>query len=83
MKENKYKCPLCGFKFDATDVKCRSCPMSKSCNVTCCPNCGYGFTGESRLIEWFKRRFKTRGLSPLSDSKKEPPDETPEKEDAA
>ena len=74
MSNFKYTCPLCGAKFDATDVKCRSCPMAKSCNVTCCPNCGYGFTAESRLVEWLKRRFG---------SQKEKGDDTPKKGDAA
>ena len=59
MSDSKYKCPLCGFEFDKSELKCHSCPMSASCNVICCPNCGYGFPGQSRVVEWLKKRFKS------------------------
>jgi len=58
MSPSKYKCPLCGREFDASDEHCRSCPMARTCNVVCCPNCGYGFATESRLVEWLKRLFR-------------------------
>jgi len=57
MSNSKYKCPLCGLEFDDAGALCHSCPMSKNCKVICCPNCGYGFTDESRLVEWLKRRL--------------------------
>lgn len=52
-----YKCPLCGYEFSASDKSCASCPMARSCNVVCCPNCGYGYTRDSRLAGWLKRLF--------------------------
>ena len=58
MSPSEYKCPLCGCQFDRSDEKCRACPMARSCSVVCCPNCGYGFPGQSRLVNWVKRLFR-------------------------
>ena len=54
-----YTCPLCGHRFRHGDEKCHSCPLSseKGCNVVCCPNCGYSFSEDSRVVEWFRRKF--------------------------
>ena len=55
MSHSEFKCPLCGCEFDRPDAMCRACPMSRTCNVICCPNCGYGFVGESKVVTWLKR----------------------------
>lgn len=50
MSEPAHKCPLCGFAFDPTGLACHtSCPMSKGCNLICCPNCGYQIPDENRM----------------------------------
>jgi transposase-like protein len=56
--DRRYKCPLCGREFEASDKSCVSCPMARSCNVVCCPNCGYGFAQDSRLVGWLRRLFR-------------------------
>jgi len=56
----RYKCPLCGCEFDASDQRCHSCPMARTCSVICCPNCGYGFATQSRLVGWLKRIFRKK-----------------------
>jgi hypothetical protein len=58
----KYTCSLCGHTFVLDERSCpSSCPMSRHCNLVCCPNCGFGFPKESRLIKFFKSFFKKRG----------------------
>jgi len=54
-----YVCPLCGHNFERTDAMCSACPMASSsgCNVVCCPNCGYSFSEESKIVDWFRRKF--------------------------
>ncbi len=43
------KCSLCGYEFDETDRSCHTgCPMSKNCNLICCPHCGYQTVDTSR-----------------------------------
>ncbi len=63
MKEElKYKCALCGHAFIMDGHSCpSSCPMSRHCNLVCCPNCGYSFPKGSRTVEFFKNLFKKRG----------------------
>jgi len=56
------KCPLCGIKFDEQYAQkaCKGCPFHKSCNLIKCPNCGYEFPGESKivkLIEKWRQKF--------------------------
>jgi hypothetical protein len=63
MSPSEYKCPLCGHGFDKSDVKCHACPMARTCSVICCPNCGYGFTGESRVAGLARRLFRFRRRS--------------------
>lgn len=42
--KSKNKCPLCGFEFQESDeTACKTCPMSGSCTLVRCPNCGYEF----------------------------------------
>ena len=45
------KCPLCGYEFAEAKEKCASCPMHKTCKITCCPNCGYELVPESKLAK--------------------------------
>ncbi|MBT5370080.1 MAG: ferrous iron transport protein A [Nitrospinaceae bacterium] len=38
------RCPLCGYRFDMSEMPergCRICPMKRSCDALICPNCGY------------------------------------------
>jgi hypothetical protein len=70
MSPSNYKCPLCGYQFDRPDKKCRACPMSGSCNVICCPNCGYGFVGESRIVAWLRRLLRPARRSRRADDEK-------------
>lgn len=36
------KCPMCGYQFDSSGyLNCQNCPLHGSCNIVCCPNCGY------------------------------------------
>ncbi|OGP50329.1 MAG: hypothetical protein A2Y79_01140 [Deltaproteobacteria bacterium RBG_13_43_22] len=61
-EEKKYTCALCGHTFTVDGMFCSSaCPMSRHCNLVCCPNCGYSFPKGSRIIEFIKRLFKNRG----------------------
>jgi len=56
--ENKnYTCPLCGHRFIHDDEHCHACPLStqSKCNVVCCPNCGYSFSEDSRVVDWFRK----------------------------
>jgi ribosomal protein L37E len=34
--------------------------MARTCSVICCPNCGYGFATQSRLVGWLKRIFRKK-----------------------
>jgi len=35
-------CPLCGHSFNpAEEPGCAACPLHSSCNLVCCPACGY------------------------------------------
>jgi len=54
------KCPLCGKEFDATKTACANCPMHAGCDLIRCPNCGYEFPKESRIINFFAKLFNKR-----------------------
>lgn len=67
LKGNKrriMRCKLCGHLFDETEKSeiCKGCP-SCNCRMVRCPNCGYENLkeqrNESKLMEFFKKRFKT------------------------
>jgi hypothetical protein len=54
----EYRCPLCGRTFVGDQAGCsRFCPLSRGCNLICCPHCGYSFPKESRIYNFFKRLF--------------------------
>ena len=49
-------CGLCGFTYDENGQGCRpSCPMSRGCNLVCCPNCGHGTPREGRVAQGLRR----------------------------
>ncbi len=50
------KCPLCGSEFSREEAgeACQHCPL-KSCNLVCCPQCGYQFVDEKQARERLKR----------------------------
>ncbi len=59
------KCSLCGLEFSKEDgiSACRSCPLSKGCNMVRCPNCGYEIpleTGLVKLIKSWSKRNESR-----------------------
>jgi Fe2+ transport system protein FeoA len=57
-KRDYSHCPLCGFEFEKHDTPCaRSCPLSKFCNLICCPNCHYEFPPETQPLGWLRALF--------------------------
>lgn len=59
------KCLLCGYQFEENEgsTTCVGCPLSKGCNMVCCPNCGYEIPLNSKLIELFKKRGTVKNES--------------------
>ncbi|MFQ6105597.1 MAG: hypothetical protein ACE5NL_00815 [Candidatus Hydrothermarchaeaceae archaeon] len=47
------RCQLCGYEFRKNEKKCRTCPMGE-CSMVCCPNCGYQFPEESKVINFIR-----------------------------
>ena len=40
MTDDKFTCPLCGFRFNPLEhPACTSCPLVKGCSMVCCPVC--------------------------------------------
>ncbi len=58
------KCPLCGTEFSVGDpAACKRCPLAGSgCNLVCCPNCGYEWPAESKVITKMKDVLVKLGL---------------------
>ena len=52
------RCPLCGHRFVPDPTACATCPFGKGCEKVCCPNCHYSFPAESKIVRWFRRRWK-------------------------
>ncbi|UCG71063.1 MAG: hypothetical protein JSV09_00515 [Thermoplasmata archaeon] len=56
-------CQFCGFEFTLQEGRsaCASCPIS-SCDKLRCPNCGFEYLPEPKLVgfirNWRKRRKK-------------------------
>lgn len=52
------RCRLCGYEFEPAALPCHSaCPMSRHCQLICCPQCGYQMVDESKsrlasLLRW-------------------------------
>ncbi|MBI4764952.1 MAG: hypothetical protein HY787_10145 [Deltaproteobacteria bacterium] len=63
-KEAKYTCSLCGQTFVMDRRTCPSaCPLSRHCNLVCCPNCGFSFPKGSRTVEFIKRLIQKIHIS--------------------
>jgi len=55
------KCLLCGYVFEQGQKSCAGCPMSRGCQSSCCPNCGYALPPESSLVKlWRKVKSKKK-----------------------
>ncbi|OGC07209.1 hypothetical protein A3H38_03270 [candidate division WOR-1 bacterium RIFCSPLOWO2_02_FULL_46_20] len=54
------KCPLCGKEFNKSEALCSSCPFHDGCDLTRCPNCGYEFVSESKVVNFFKKLLVKR-----------------------
>ncbi|KAF0133592.1 MAG: hypothetical protein FD145_1208 [Candidatus Saganbacteria bacterium] len=54
------KCALCGKEFKKEEAACSNCPFHGQCELIRCPNCGYEFVNESRIVNFFLRLFKKR-----------------------
>ena len=49
-------CALCGLRYDESAQGCRpSCPLSRNCNLVCCPNCGHGAVKEGALAQGVRK----------------------------
>jgi len=51
-------CPLCGKETENERMACAGCPMSSGCGLLKCPNCGYEFPKESKIVKYFSGLFK-------------------------
>jgi len=51
-------CPLCGNSFEEFSYACKGCPVNKDCKLICCPNCGYKFPNESKIVNFINNIFK-------------------------
>ena len=59
-----HRCPLCGGTF-AEEAHCSVCPMSRHCQILCCPHCGYSFVETSTVVTLFRRALRRlRGRGP-------------------
>jgi len=51
MSEELFRCPLCGFAFDAeANAACLQCPLTRNCPMICCPACGHVTLDPGRSI---------------------------------
>jgi hypothetical protein len=42
MSKNMLVCPMCGHHYDpSAHIGCQSCVLNKSCQLVCCPACGF------------------------------------------
>ena len=64
------KCPLCGKDFNKDEALCAGCPFHDRCELTRCPNCGYEFVGESKIVNFFANLFKKRASIKLGPRRK-------------
>lgn len=51
-------CPLCGYSFTEYVIPCESCILNKNCKLVCCPNCGYKFPQESKILNFLYKKIK-------------------------
>jgi predicted amidophosphoribosyltransferase len=59
-----FVCALCGARFMHGGQVCGACPMTTKCLLVKCPNCGFQFPRESRLVAFFQRLFARKGVKP-------------------
>jgi C4-type Zn-finger protein len=57
-REEKIRCPLCGYRFKSEEADCAGCFFADTCRLTRCPNCGYHFPLSSKLATLFRIRKK-------------------------
>ena len=59
--EERRRCDFCGFEFTEEEAQsaCVSCPIS-SCDKLRCPNCGYEYLPEPKLVTFLKNRKKKK-----------------------
>jgi len=51
MSHELFRCPLCGFAFDAqANAACLQCPLTRNCPMICCPACGHVTLDPGRSI---------------------------------
>ena len=50
-----FTCGLCGARFTHGEQVCGGCVLRAACDVVRCPNCGYQFPRESRIVAWLGR----------------------------
>ncbi len=65
MSPAQYACALCGHQFDVSGhVACKSCALHGSCEMICCPNCGYNTVelSGSRMAHVAAWLFSSAGL---------------------
>lgn len=55
-----FTCSLCGARFTHGEQVCGACPMSTKCDLVKCPNCGFQFPRESRIVAFARRLFARR-----------------------
>ncbi|UCE39417.1 MAG: hypothetical protein JSW00_09405 [Thermoplasmata archaeon] len=57
--DSEIKCTFCGFEFSLDEGRsaCATCPIS-SCDKLRCPNCGYEYLPEPKLIKLIRKRRK-------------------------
>ncbi|MDP2599678.1 MAG: hypothetical protein Q8P84_02950 [Deltaproteobacteria bacterium] len=48
-------CSLCGFQFNRAEAACGGCTLYGGCGSIKCPNCGFEFVTESKLVNWFTK----------------------------
>jgi len=56
------KCPLCGLEFEESEglAACKSCPVSRTCGLVKCPNCGYEVPGDPQVVKLIKKWRKNK-----------------------
>ena len=54
------KCSLCGYEFEQEEARpaCGNCPVSKGCDLICCPNCRFEMPVEPKWIARFMQLLK-------------------------
>ena len=56
-----FSCALCGCRFTHGGLVCAGCVLGSACDLVKCPQCGYQFPRDSRLVAWARRVLRRRG----------------------